>query len=276
MRFLISLFLTFTLAVSPAVAQETPPEPPAAIAALKQSDSTLTYLGPFHGYQTWVISGPSQKQFAYIRDGENTVISGMMTNENGKNISAEQLAAAVSEGKMPQTEILDANQGANQNANQALGDKFMSDVIALRALQQGPAGGKSIYVFMDPNCPYCKQFDQAVMKRIADGRAIQLHIIPAPILGSDSRDKTVQIYSAENPADAWQKYIADGSLPNVAPDAATKAAAEQAIEANLAVMQRWKLQMVPMIVWRNPDGRVMLNYGTPNDENEFWHAVGLE
>ncbi len=278
MRFLISLLVLFTLYLPVALAQDAPPDPavPPAVSALLKENSTAVYLGEQFGYESWILAGPAQKQVVYVQDGGQIALSGTMTDENGTNLSALQLIEAAKSGKLENLTEMTEVSAPNQPANQGLGDRFLSEIAQLRGVSVGPKDGKTIYVFMDPNCPYCHEFDQNVRAQIAAGKSVQMQVMPAPILGSDSRDKVLRIYSAGSPSQAWDQYMADGKLPEAVTDAAVKADAEQSIQANLNSMIRWNLNVVPFIAWRNADGRVMINYGTPKDMREFWHSVGLE
>ncbi|HCM83545.1 MAG TPA: thioredoxin fold domain-containing protein [Alphaproteobacteria bacterium] len=259
-------------APEPEAAAAQAPEVPAAIAVLLEAGSTAQYVGEEAGYQAWLLIGPGQKQVSYIKLGENTVISGTMTDEKGENMSARQLLQAAADGKLENIAEITPETAKNQG----LGDKFLAETAALRTLAYGPSTGKTLYVFMDPNCPYCHQFDKAVRDLITAGKSVQLLVIPAPILGPDSRDKAVRIYGAASPTAAWEKFMADGTLPDLPTDPAVKEDAEKTIAANLHVMSRWKLPLVPMIIWRGADGRVMMSYGTPKDMQELLHNAGIE
>lgn len=169
----------------------------------------------------------------------------------------------------------DGESQTNQPA-ESLGDKFLNEISQLRILSFGPEEGKSLYVFMDPNCPYCHQFFEMILGKIAEGKAIHLFVIPAPVLGKDSLEKTLKIYGAGDPSAAWESYMKDQTLPDSPTDKAVLESAQQTAMANMQSFQRWKLRSVPLIVWRGSNNRVMINIGTPNDVQEFFYTLGIQ
>ena len=170
----------------------------------------------------------------------------------------------------------ETNQTPNQSANQGLGEQLFADITALSSLNFGPADGKNLYVFMDPYCPYCLEFDKAMMAEIAAGRQLRLHVIPAPILGTESQKAVLHIYSADDPSAAWQRFVADGKLPEATAKEDLLIASAQRIKSNFDVMKRWKFLSVPLLVWRGVDGRVMMMHGTPDNTDTVWRSIGLE
>jgi thiol:disulfide interchange protein DsbG len=119
---------------------------------------------------------------------------------------------------------------------------------------------------MDPNCPYCHQFDKDARDAAAAGKAFRLLVLPVAILGPDSRDKAIRILAAPDPAAAWLQFMADKALPPVPADATL---ANQVLDANMKVMMRWNLTMVPHLQWQE-EGRTMVIRGNPNDLENFW------
>jgi hypothetical protein len=156
-----------------------------------------------------------------------------------------------------------------------LGNQFYAEISTLKTLDYGPENGKVIYAVMDPECAYCQSFDKEVMVRIAAGESIRFRALPVPILGKTSLDKVVRIYGAADPTLAWQHYIQTGKLPEAPIDVA-KARAEKIIAQNLEWMMRWQIQMVPFLVWRDANERVIIHIGTTDNPEKFWQNLNAQ
>ena len=64
-------------------------------------------------------------------------------------------------------------------------------------------GKRKIAIFEDPNCGYCKRFERDLQK--IDN--ITIHMFLYPILGSDSTDKSRNLWCAKDRAGAWQDWM---------------------------------------------------------------------
>ena len=64
-------------------------------------------------------------------------------------------------------------------------------------------GKRKIAVFEDPNCGYCKRFEQNMQK--VDN--VTFYMFLYPILGADSVTKSNNLWCAKDKAKAWQDYM---------------------------------------------------------------------
>lgn len=74
-------------------------------------------------------------------------------------------------------------------------------------------GKRKIAVFEDPNCGYCKRFEQDLQK--VDNVTISLYLFP--ILSPDSTDKARNIWCAKDKGKAWTDWMVRSQLPPAAP-----------------------------------------------------------
>jgi thiol:disulfide interchange protein DsbC len=74
-------------------------------------------------------------------------------------------------------------------------------------------GKRKIAVFEDPNCGYCKRFEQDLQK--VDNVTISLYLFP--ILSPDSTDKARNIWCAKDKGKAWTDWMVRSQLPAAAP-----------------------------------------------------------
>jgi len=109
-------------------------------------------------------------------------------------------------------------------------------------IKQG-SGARKMAVFVDPNCGYCKRFE----RDLTNIKDVTIYTFLYPILGPDSTAKSRDIWCAKDAAKAWRDWMIDGRTP-------AKAAAgcdASALERNLAMGQKHRVQGTPALVFEN-------------------------
>ncbi len=127
-------------------------------------------------------------------------------------------------------------------------------------------GNPIVYVFFDPNCPYCHKLFLATRFMVKHGQ-LQLRWIPVGILTRTSMGKAAAMLEAANPRAAFYANEAQyhrtrkhgGLDPLADPEPATIAH----LKANADVLARSKMMMVPTLLFRNKAGRAELLEGAP-------------
>lgn len=84
--------------------------------------------------------------------------------------------------------------------------KDIDTSLAIRMVQGD--GSRSIYVFSDPECPYCKQLDISLSK--LDNVTIYLFLLPLESIHPKSREKAIAIWCSKDRAIAWNDYMTKG------------------------------------------------------------------
>lgn len=118
---------------------------------------------------------------------------------------------------------------------------------------------KVVYVFTDPNCPYCKRFWNDAQPWVKSEK-IQLRHIPVGVLGESSRKKAAYILAAKDPA----KALADnesGKTP-ARENAIADAQAKQ-LDNNLQLMTQVGASGTPAILYLDDTGMLQLHPGAP-------------
>lgn len=100
-------------------------------------------------------------------------------------------------------------------------------------------GKRQLAVFEDPNCGYCKRFEQDLKK--VDN--VTVHLFLYPILSADSMTKSKNIWCAKDRAAAWNDWMQD---ERAAPAASCDTAA---IERNLAFGRKYKISGTPTLIF---------------------------
>ena len=123
-----------------------------------------------------------------------------------------------------------------------------------------------IYVFFDPNCPYCRHSWLALQYYEKVG--LQVRWLPVAVLKSSSLGRAAAILEADDPAAALKKNEseyrmsgAEGGMPPVdqpKPESVTK------LGANRELMRLFGFRGIPAMVWRGTNGEILGKAGMPN------------
>jgi thiol:disulfide interchange protein DsbC len=104
-------------------------------------------------------------------------------------------------------------------------------------------GKRKIAIFEDPNCPYCKRFEQDLQKV----NNVTVYMFLYPILGPDSNDKSRNLWCAKDRAGAWMDWMLRAKA---APEASCDVAA---LARNVEFGRKYKITGTPTMILA--DGR---------------------
>ena len=104
-------------------------------------------------------------------------------------------------------------------------------------------GSRKLAVFADPNCGYCKRFE----RDLAGIKDLTVYTFLIPILGPDSTAKSRDIWCAKDPARAWRAWMLENTLPAKAGDKCD----DDAIERNLALARKHRVNGTPALVFED-------------------------
>lgn len=180
----------------------------------------------------------------YLTADNQQVIVGTMLDAQGQDLSEAQLAEHLSspdlESVWPQLEEADW-------------------------IREGAADAERVvYVFTDPNCPYCNAFWRATQDHIGD--ELQVRHIMVGILTSTSMAKAATILAADDSSAALKQHEqrhADGGLD---PLEELPLAARQRVAANNELMFRLGAQATPTIFYKDARNKVRQTMGMPQPD----------
>ena len=109
-------------------------------------------------------------------------------------------------------------------------------------IKQG-SGARKLVVFSDPNCGYCKRIERDLLEL----KDVSIYTFLYPILGPDSTTKSKDIWCAKVRAKAWRGWMIDGETPTSAANGCDVAA----LERNLKLGQKYKIQGTPAVVFED-------------------------
>lgn len=244
------------VACIPAIAQERP----APLRALETQGVTIIGTFPAPGGLTaWAGYAGQQPVALYTTPDGKHVIAGTMLDADGKNLTRAALEKAV---RGPMTAGI------------------WKQLEASHWIADGQAKApRTVYVFTDPNCPYCNKFWADARPWVDSGKVTLRHIMVG-ILTPTSAAKAAALLADKNPSAALVAHERGHSAENaktlasgrpkplgdggVKPLASIPAAIQTQLDANEKMMAAWGLQATPAVVWRDATGAVQMRTGAPD------------
>lgn len=268
-RFLFALALLFILpVVHTAQAQEAAlPAIPAPIQNLVDEGAQIRYLGKDHGMDAWITIKNGVEQYFYVMPDQSAFVMGVLFDNEGKLVTVRQVNRLRSKGDPLLDELADFP--INENASnkdtafefQSPSEKMFSDIENSNWVALGRKESPVVYAFIDPKCPHCHAFvnDVLAAKALENGQ-MQLRLIPIGFT-EETRAQAAFLIAAPNPQERWIKHMAGeaDALP------AKSNINQQGVQRNMAIMQAWKFDATPMVIYRGKDSSVKIVRGKPKD-----------
>ena len=138
-------------------------------------------------------------------------------------------------------------------------------------------GARLVYIFFDPECPYCHKVYQTTRPWIGkDG--LQFRWIPVGILMPSSAGKAAAILEAKNPLAAFHKNEDEfGPAPKFGGIVETIPSAQSTkrLQQNAELFKQTRMPGVPVIMFREASGKVRMVDGAPSPRllNEMLRSV---
>jgi thiol:disulfide interchange protein DsbC len=101
-------------------------------------------------------------------------------------------------------------------------------------------GKRTLAIFSDPNCPYCKRFE----KDLAKVDDVTIYTFLYPILSQDSHEKSKAVWCSADKSKAWSELMLNGTVP-------AAARCDTPIENNLALGHKYRVTGTPTLVFAN-------------------------
>lgn len=235
------------------------PQRPAALQALEKQGVTVVGTFPAPGGLTaWAAYvGQRPVSFFVTPDGKH-VIAGTLLDAQGNEVAEAALQQAV---RAPMTA------GA------------WSKLESSHWIDDGKKGApRTVYVFTDPNCPYCNKFWADSRPWVDSGKVVLRHVMVG-ILTPTSAAKAAALLADKDPAAALAAYesghmaqngksIASGRArplgdAGLKPLTSIPADIQNKLGANERLMASLGLQATPAMVWQDANGAVQMRTGAP-------------
>lgn len=129
-------------------------------------------------------------------------------------------------------------------------------------------GSRIIYVFFDPNCPYCHKLYEELRPHVKAG-GLEVRWVPVGILFQTSLGKAAAILEAKSPLKAFYKNEADWNRGNspfggIKPLSKPSPTTVAKLKANAALMNEAGIDGTPATVFRGDNGKAYFFVGAPD------------
>lgn len=235
---------------------------PAPLQALQKQGLSIVGTFPSPGGMTAYAAHAGTEPIAlYLTPDGKHVIAGSLFDATGRNLTTTALDKVV----------------AQPMAESIWGQLAKSHWIA-DGREDAP---RTIYVFTDPNCPYCNKL-WADARPWVDAGKVQLRHVMVGILTPTSAGKAAALLGARQPAAALDaherahvasnaKTLASGRPKPLGDDslkplAVIPAALASQLDANAALMSTYGLQATPALAWKDSKGSVQMRQGAPESD----------
>jgi thiol:disulfide interchange protein DsbG len=219
---------------------------PAPIAALQ--DRGMEILQRFDAPGEMVAfaakAGPRPVAAYVTPDGEHAII-GTMLDAEGNEVTSQALEPIIQEGR----------RAAQKDAWPRLERGHW--------VPDGSADAdRVLYVFTDPNCPYCHKLWQRTRDAVAAGD-VQLRHIMVGILKPSSPGKAAAILGADKPGDMFTRNEQRFESGGVEPVSAIPSAIQKQLTANRDLMRSLGIRGTPAVFYRDAGGDIRSVRGMP-------------
>ena len=243
MRLNALLPLTFTLLAAPLLHAEELPKP---IQQLQAKGAVIkgSFDAP-NGLRGYAAEYHNNGIALYLTPDGKHVLVGSLFDEQGKDLSAEPLEKLV-----------------YAPMSKAVWAKMENTAWIADGKADAP---RVVYLFSDPNCPYCNMFWQQARPWVESGK-VQLRHIMVGIIREDSPGKSAALLAAKDPAQALQAHEKAGKASTLKALDKVPEAVQKKLEANMALMEELGLAATPAIFYQDEQGQLQSQQGAPRPE----------
>lgn len=252
------------------------PKLPDPIQNLANEGAQVRFLGKDFGVEGWVAIKNGQEQYFYVLPNNGGFISGILFNEKGQAVTVKQISRlrAQNGGELLDTLAADAPErvtGATKTEKYEFktpSEQLFWDIENSNWIPVGQAGTPVFYSFIDPQCPHCHEMMKAMKPQIDAGR-VQVRLIPVGFK-EETRAQAAFLLATPSPANVWWKHL--GGDKTVLP--AKQEINQQGVQRNLSIMQSWKLNVTPLLVYRGKDQKIKIIRGKVKDIEALINDLG--
>jgi thiol:disulfide interchange protein DsbG len=242
------------------------PNLPDPIQNLVNEGAQIRFLGKDAGLEAWIAIKNGQEQYFYVMPN-GAFLTGLLFDEKGNAITIEQVRRLREQGDGKFLDLLASDKPENVTKSdvdkryefKTPSEQLYSDIENSNWVPIGQAGTPLLYSFIDPQCPHCHEAMKNLRPYIEAGK-VQVRMIPVGFKDA-TKAQAAFLMATPGPEEVWWEHI-DGN-PNALP--AKAAINSQGVERNLAIMQSWKLNVTPLIIYRGVDEKVKIIRGKPQD-----------
>lgn len=228
---------------------------PNSMRELSQQEGVSTkYLGKVHDFDSWLFEKDRNVQYHYVLPEGKGYFIGTLFDRRGNNITMRQLMRYKTDKNAAVDELnVSAMKPAEKAKSKA--EKLYADIEDTYWLSIGQKNAPYIYVFIDPDCPHCKEYFTRLSDYIETGRlAVRLIPVGGTVLAQRKAAKWMQM---ETPQLAFLKHL-NGDRQILQPDGSENLSA---VIHNINTHIKYKFNINPFTVYAAKDGKIRLIKG---------------
>jgi len=246
-RLLISLLLTSMLFQSAMAAAPSASSfvstPPALTVPIKGGLTVAKRFDGPSGLTGWLMKDSSGIFYTFWTTSDGALMmAGALINEQGENLTQK-----FQDQYEPKADLA------------ALWPQLQNTAQIVTGPQSNPKG--VVYVFIDPNCPFCHSLWLALRHYEAAG--LQVHWVIVGFLHEDSAGKAAALLSAPDQAEALVNSQSNFQAGGIKPLATIPDALKASLRDNLNLMHAFGFKGVPGILYKDAKGTIHTHDGMP-------------
>ncbi len=254
------------------------PQLPAPIQNLVNEGAQVRFLGKDHGVDGWIAIKNGQEQYFYVLPNDGGFISGILFDSKGKTVTIDQVSRLRKQNGGELLDMLASDKPPSKISDVGNTDKYEYktpseqlywDIENSNWISIGQAGTPMLYSFIDPQCPHCHKMMEALKAPIKAGH-VQVRLIPIG-LKEETRAQSAFLLATPAPEQVWWSHM-DGNKDALP---AKRELNQQGVQRNLSIMQSWKLDATPFVIYRGKDKKVKMIRGNPKDIDALISDLGV-
>lgn len=197
----------------------------------------------------WVGHQEQNASTVFIAKDGQYYIKGDLYNAKGDNLSIDAM---------------------NIHAKRVVLEDVWNSLATATWIQDGQKdASRIVYVFSDPNCPYCYQFWQRARPWVNAGK-VQLRHIQVGIIREESRGQVATLLMSKNPEAVFADINQNRGKKRLKHTDHIPADILKKIEFNQGLMGKYGFFSTPSIVWKNQQGEVKSAQGLSTKPQEIF------
>ncbi|MCL4678666.1 MAG: thioredoxin fold domain-containing protein [Alphaproteobacteria bacterium] len=268
-RFVLTLAILATCLSAPAAfaQEELLPTIPDPLKGLVNEGAQIRFLGRDEGVEGWIVIKTGVEQYFYVLPS-GAFVTGILFDKTGKTLTVDQVARLRGQGddlldklagEMAPAKPSEAQAGKAKYDFKTPSEQFFYDVENSNWIPFGKAGTPVFYAFVDPQCPHCHEMMKELRPLLDQGR-VQLRLIPVGF-SPETQSQAAFLMAAPDPVALWWRNM-DGDTTALP---AKQEINTQGVQRNLSVMQVWKLNGTPTVMYRDKEEKVKIIEGKPKN-----------
>lgn len=201
------------------------------------------------GLTGWVGHEEQYSNTVFISNDGQYYIKGDLFDAKGNNVSSNQIET---------------------HMKKAILDDVWKSLESSTWIQDGKTDApRIVYVFSDPNCPYCHKFWQSARPWVESGK-VQLRHIQVGVIREESRAQVATLLMSKNPEAVFQTMNTNKGKERLKPVEKIPADIAEKIDFNQSLMGKYGFFSTPSMAWRNAKGEFKSAQGMPSDLKEIF------